>query len=121
MSKVLIIDDEETICRMLLYALARKGIDADIATNGRDGLEKFRREDFDIVITDMVMPDMDGNSIARHIRGSDKPDTPIVGISGTSWLFDANEFDRVFEKPFRLHSLVETIAKLCTTSCHAMA
>jgi len=86
MCRVLIIDDEESICRMLLYALSRDYIDAEIATNGHDGLHKFNQEHFDIVITDISMPGMDGNSIAHQIRNSDKLHTPIIGISGTAWL-----------------------------------
>jgi DNA-binding response OmpR family regulator len=121
MCKVLIIDDEEPICRMLIYALSRDDIDADIATNGRDGLQKFNQEHFDIVITDMIMPDMDGNSIAHEIHNSEKPNTPIIGISGTSWKFDESEFDVILEKPFSIHLLVDAIKKLMATPKQAMA
>jgi len=78
MCRVLIIDDEEAICNMLLYALSRDDIDAEIATNGHDGLHKFNQEHFDIVITDVIMPGMDGNSVKYH------PDLPTnnLKISG---------------------------------------
>ena len=68
MCRVLIIDDEETICNMLLYAFSRNGIEAKIATNGREGLERFNQEYFDLVITDMMMPGVNGNSVARQIQ-----------------------------------------------------
>ncbi len=121
MCRVLIIDDEEAICSMLLYALSRDDIDAEIATNGHDGLHKFNQEHFDIVITDMLMPGMNGNYIARKIRNSDKPNTLIIGISGTAWLLDKREFDIVFEKPFSLRSLVSTVKNLAATSYRAIA
>ena len=121
MCRVLIIDDEEAICSMLLYALSRDGIDADIATNGSDGLEKFHQDQFDIVITDMIMPGMDGNSIARQIRNSDKPNTPIIGISGTAWLLDESEFDFILGKPFSIRSLLGAVKNLTATPQHAMA
>jgi DNA-binding response OmpR family regulator len=121
MNRVLIIDDEMPICKMLIYALSRNGIDADMATNGRDGLRKFNQEHFDIVITDMLMPGLDGNGIAREIRNSNKPNTPIIGISGTSWLLGNNEFDAVIEKPMSIHSLMDTVKNLITTPHRAVA
>lgn len=121
MKRVLIIDDEVPICRMLIYALSRNGIDADMATNGRDGLRKFNQEHFDIVITDMLMPGLDGNGIAREIRNSDKPNTPIIGISGTPWLLDNNEFDEVIEKPMSIYSLMDAITNLITTPHSSVA
>ncbi len=121
MNRVLIIDDEVPICKMLIYALSRKGIDADMATNGFDGLRKFSQEHFDIVITDMLMPGLDGNGIAREIRNSNKPNTPIIGISGTSWLLEETEFDVVFEKPMSIHTLVDAVNNLITTSQSVVA
>jgi len=121
MCRVLIIDDEEAICSLLLYALSRDDIDAEIATNGHDGLRKFNQEHFDIVITDMIMPGMDGNSIAHQIRNSYKPNTPIIGISGTAWRLDKRKFDVVFEKPFSIHSLVSAVKNFAATSHLAVA
>jgi len=97
MCKVLIIDDEESVRSLLTEVFLLNGIDTDAAPNGDDGLEKFHQEAFDIVITDLSMPGMNGNSVARKIRNSDRPNTPIIGISGTTWLFEDNHFDLVVE------------------------
>jgi DNA-binding response OmpR family regulator len=121
MNRALIIDNEVPICKLLICALSRKGIDADMATNGFDGLRKFSQEHFDIVITDMLMPGLDGNGIAREIRKSNKPNTPIIGISGTSWLLEETEFDVVFEKPMSIHTLVDAVKNLIATSPRAAA
>jgi len=121
MCRVLIIDNDEAICSLLLYALSRDDIAADIATNSVDGLEKFRQEQFDVVITDMVMPGMDGNNIARRIRNSDRPHTPIIGISETAWLLDESEFDFILGKPFSMRSLLGAVKTLTTTPQHAAA
>ena len=121
MCKVLIIDDEDAICQMLIYALTRDGIDAEIATDGCTGLDKFDRERFDAVITDIRMPGIDGNGIARHIRSSAHPATPIIGISGTSWLMEQHQFDAVFEKPFPLHQLVNAVRHLTRCALPAAA
>lgn len=81
----------------------------------------FDREDFDVVITDMLMPGVDGNGIAKHIRNPARPETPVIGISGTSWLMDSNNFDAVLEKPFPIHLLLDTVKHLTQKQCDAVA
>jgi CheY-like chemotaxis protein len=61
------------------------------------------------------MPRIDGNQVAKHIRGSDKPDMPIVAISGYSKEIDNRLFDFSIEKPFRLETLADVIKKLKRT------
>lgn len=112
MCKVLIIDDEEAVRSLLTEVFVLNGIDTDAAVNGSDGLEKFHAGEFDIVITDLVMPGINGNGVARQIRSSDRPETPIIGISGTTWLFENNHFDLVLEKPMSIISLVDAVKDL---------
>jgi len=119
MCQVLIIDDDEAICNLLLYAFSRDGIEAEIATNGREGLDRFKEEHFDLVITDMLMPGVNGNSVARHIRRSSRPETPIIGISATAWLLDRKDFNAIFEKPMSIHALLDKVKHLMA-ACHHM-
>ena len=121
MCRVLIIDDDEAICNMLLYAFSRNGIEAEIATNGREGLDRFNQAYFDLVITDMLMPGVNGNSVARQIRRSSRPETPIIGISATAWLLDRNDFNAVFEKPMSIHELLDKVKDLAQTRHEATA
>ena len=58
------------------------------------------------------MPGMNGNSVAREIRNSDRAKTPIIGISGTAWLFDDYQFDRILEKPTSIMLLVDAVKDL---------
>ncbi|MDX2451563.1 response regulator [Desulfosarcina sp.] len=119
MCKVLIIDDEEAVRCLLTEAFSLSGIDTDAAINGQDGIEKFHQGKFDIVITDLSMPGMNGNSVARQIRNSDRPHTPIIGISGTTWLFEDSQFDLVFEKPMSIISLVGAVKNLAPADAPA--
>ncbi len=121
MCKALIIDDEETICELLQQVLSHKGISSETATNGREGLTKFCRDQFDLVITDMVMPDMDGNSVARQIRDTENSNTRIIGMSGTAWLLDKKEFDLVLEKPFSINRLLDQIGSIMPSPVNAIA
>ncbi len=112
MEYLLVIDDERCVSDLLQETLAEFGFRVETASGGDEGIRLFNREDFDLVITDMIMPNMDGNGVARHIRSSRKPHTPIIGISGTPWFLEEDQFDCVMPKPFRIQSLVKTIEKL---------
>ena len=82
MAQALVIDDEEAILKILRTLLVKLDFEVKVARDGREGIELFGDgHDFDLVITDMRMPRVDGNQVAKHIRGSDKPDTPISAFS----------------------------------------
>jgi two-component system cell cycle sensor histidine kinase/response regulator CckA len=84
-----------------------------VARDGREGLELFEDgRDFDLVITDIRMPRVDGNQVAKHIRGSDKPDTPIVAISGYGKEIVKSLFDFSITKPFSLEIIIGVIKKI---------
>lgn len=86
MRRILVIDDEEGILDVVRLVLSRAGFKVEIALNGRNGIQKFDDGCFDLVITDILMPEMDGKDVVKHIRNSDRPYTPIIGFSGTPWL-----------------------------------
>ena len=106
---ILVIDDEKTILDVIKTVLSRTGFRVDIAMNGREGVQKFNRGRFDLVITDIQMPGLGGRDVVDHIRNSDRPCTPIIGISGSPWLFDNIQFDAVLTKPFRFKDLINSI------------
>ena len=108
MSSVLVIDDEFLILSMVKQALAKVDFDVDTAQVGSDGIKKFNDGHYDLVITDICMPGIDGNIIVHHIRSSDKRATPVIGISGTPWLLKNSGFDRVLPKPFTIKTLIDT-------------
>ena len=112
MNAVLIIEDEKAIAEILTRALIKHGYQVETASNGREGLEKFDEGFYDIVITDIIMPGLDGNGVVRYIRESKKPLTPVVGISGTPWLLEDEIFDAVLTKPFSIKTIVTTIQNL---------
>ncbi len=79
---VLIVDDS-TIMRMLLVMNLRRmlGVKTTEAVNGCDALAKMENSLFDLVLTDMVMPEMDGAELIRQVRTRLKSDVPIVIIT----------------------------------------
>jgi len=112
MCKILVIDDEKVIINMLQKLLEMHGHDVDTAEDGGKGIQKFDSDCFDLVITDICMPGVDGNSVAKHIRNSDKKYVPVIGMSGTPWVFEGNSFDSIFNKPFQLKALINTVEEL---------
>ncbi len=112
MYRILIIDDEPGISAMMREALTRFGYAAETADSGRAALARLRESRFDLVVTDMYLPDLGGACIVRHIRRSERPHTPVIGISGTPWMLDEAGCDLVLPKPFPLDALVDAVKRL---------
>ncbi|MBC8434019.1 MAG: response regulator [Desulfobacterales bacterium] len=111
---VLVIDDNEVILEMLAAALTRFGFNIVTAADGLEGIKKFDQGSFNLVITDISMPKLDGIGVARHIRSSEKRSTPVIAISGTPWIFKDGVFDAGFSKPFSITDIVDTVNNLTT-------
>jgi len=116
MYNVLVIDDEKMISDMLQQALTQFGYSVETAPSGKEGLQMYENGNFHLVITDIRMPDIDGHNVVQHIRNSDRPNTPIIGMSGTPWLLDGNGFDYTLPKPFDIYTLINVANEL--TSNH---
>ncbi|MBU0988164.1 MAG: response regulator [Proteobacteria bacterium] len=81
MYHILVIDDEKAILNVVQTALSRAGFKVDIALDGRKGIQKFDSGQFDLVITDILMPGIDGRDVVKYIRNSDRPYTPRSSAS----------------------------------------
>src|SRR4051795_9165977 len=80
-NRVLIIDDEQLHAEAVAESLERVGYDCAIATSGSAGAKKIEAEDFDLILTDLRMEDMDGLAILRLAK-QQAPDTEVVVITG---------------------------------------
>ena len=118
MRYILVIDDDKSICSLLRAFLTKMGYQVEVAHDGQAGIEYFDNgPDFDLVITDIRMPKMDGSEVARHIRGSDRPATPIVAITGFSDTdIRIGFFDSLLLKPFDLDALKDIVTSLTENS-----
>ena len=112
MSTILVIEDEKGLLQIIEQALTGYGYDVQTAFDGLDGIRKFDEGNFDIVITDIRMPGVDGNGVVEHIRESNKQSVPVIAITGTPWLLENSNFDVVLAKPFPLNQLVDSIQSL---------
>lgn len=116
MIKVLLVEDEHTLAGIIADTLGEKGFQVSIAHNGAKGLEMFRENRPDIIVTDIMMPTMDGFSFVKEIRRVEK-DLPIIFLSARSGVDDIVEgFDLgandYLKKPFAMRELIVRINAL---------
>ena len=129
MARILIVDDEEHVRAALKQVLERAGYEVAVAATGKEGLELMQREGADLVITDVIMPGIDGITTARKIREKFR-DTRIIVISGggkaapepyepdaistRSYLASANSAgaDRTLTKPFDRQEILRAVKNL---------
>jgi len=81
MEKILLIDDEEDIVRVLSMSLKSDGYDVVSALSGKEGLEVFKKESPDIILTDIKMPGMDGIEVLKKVKKIN-PETEVIIITG---------------------------------------
>jgi len=113
MSKILVIDDERAIRNTLKEILEFEKYKVELAENGKKGLQMIHESDFDLILCDIKMPEMDGLEVLQKIM-ADKPDATIVMISGHGNIDTAVEaikngaYDFI-EKPLDLNRLLITM------------
>jgi CheY-like chemotaxis protein len=117
--QVLVIDDDASVREVVCYLLASFGYNCQTAADGARGLARFDEGGWDIVVTDLAMPEMSGWEVAEAIRRR-SPTMPIVLITG---LVDSEVLRRADErglpvvpKPFRVEMLRTVLAKALQAS-----
>ncbi len=121
MPKILIIDDDPTIQNVFSQFLEKEGYEVLQAENGKEGIERIQSHRPDLIITDIMMPEMDGLEILLHIRNTHE-DIPVIAISGgmrslpINFLHQAQLFGAryVFEKPVPLDVLRNAVEELAS-------
>ena len=112
MSKILIIEDEEAIADLEKDYLELSGFEVEIANRGDVGLEKALNEDYDLIILDLMLPEVDGFDICRQVR--QEKNIPIIMVSAktedTDKIFGLNVgADDYMTKPFSPSELVARV------------
>ncbi len=108
--RILVVDDEHSIVDAVSTALRYEGFTVDTATTGRDALDRIREEAPQLVVLDVMLPDLDGFEVARRMR-SEGIDSPILFLTARTTLEDkARGFelgaDDYVTKPFSLAEIV---------------
>ncbi len=113
--RILVVDDEAGIRELLAKTLAVAEYDVDLAPGGQEALERLHRDQYDLVITDLRMPGVDGLTLIREARRF-MPQLPIIIITGYSTEASAIEainlgVNGYLTKPFRVPKVLSVAAK----------
>jgi CheY-like chemotaxis protein len=122
MARLLLIDDDPALLSLLRRTLERAGYEVVTAPNGREGLQRLTTGPFDLLITDIVMPEMEGLELILKLRQT-HPALRIIAISGGGQLRPASYLNlarlsgamTVLAKPFELEELLTAVQKLLTS------
>src|ERR1700759_5676005 len=87
-ARILLVDDEQSIQTLLSYPLRKEGYDVVQATDGREALERFDEQPFDLVVLDLMLPRIDGLEVCRRLRS--RSSVPIIMLTAKS-----EEIDKV--------------------------
>jgi len=119
--KILVVDDDSAVRESVAEILRADGAAVAAVGNGREAIERMRREHFDLVLSDVVMPEMDGYELFQAAR-REAPDTPVVLM--TAFYYDQDHVIKrsrmegldgvLFKKPVNPERLVKTLAELIT-------
>lgn len=115
-ARVLLVDDDREVGEVLQEMLSRGGFAVTLATSGREALALFKQDKYDLVITDLGMPDISGRDVALEIntRG---PRVPVILITGWGVQLDPKEMAKVgiqhiLAKPFGREELLSRVAQV---------
>jgi DNA-binding response OmpR family regulator len=115
MKKILIIEDERNITRFLELELRHEGYEVKTADNGRTGLEIALEDDWDCILLDLMLPQLNGVEVCRRIRASKS--TPVIMITARDSVMDRvsgldSGADDYIAKPFAIEELLARIRSL---------
>lgn len=124
MSKILLVEDDADMSEVFCDFLEMHDHDVHCAFNGKEGLALFEKDTFDVIITDIIMPELDGLEMLKAMLAI-RPDTPIITLSGghrlvpgvaTQYLDASLKLGaaRSFCKPFKMIDLLTAVNELCS-------
>ncbi len=120
MARILVAEDERAVREFVCRALDQQGHTVTAVEDGLEALSMIAVKEFDLLLTDIVMPGMDGIALALKVA-RDNPDLPILLMSGYALERQrAHNLDalihEVVPKPFTLREIVDAVAKVLTTN-----
>jgi len=118
--RILVVDDDLMVLEVIEAILTSVGHDVSVTDDPRTALELIWREDFDVVITDLGMPELDGWSVARQVKAKNAV-TPVIVVTGWGVQYEKSDLlrngvDLLFAKPVGRQALIGAVEELVTHS-----
>ena len=124
--RVLCIEDHPEMIELIRLILGRQGFDVDGAEGGREGLQAMQEDPPDLVLLDLMMPDMDGWEVYRQIKANDQlRDIPVIAVTAKAQGIDRvlglhiAGMDDFITKPFGPKELVASVERVLGTSARS--
>jgi CheY-like chemotaxis protein len=120
-ARILLVDDDPMITELVVDMLSIEGYDVDTANNGIEALQKLERQRYDLIITDLHMPKLDGSGFYRELgRRKLHSLKRIIFLTGTTGASDEHRFVQesgvpVLFKPFNVSDLIELVRRLLSS------
>jgi CheY-like chemotaxis protein len=112
-NKILVVDDEDYHRELMLKLLSKLGYEVEAVESAEDAFSSLEKEKFPVIITDLIMLEMDGVEFCRKIRETDNK-TVVIALTGHTELYDIDRlkevgFDNHLTKPFKIEVLKQAI------------
>ena len=121
MPRILVIDDNEAFKKMTCEILKSEGYEVLSASHGKEGIKLCRMQPVDLIVTDLLMPDMDGIETIRELRSA-SPDSKVIVVSGGGAAGSGDEYlesvqvmfdiKHTFSKPFDMDQFLQAVKEL---------
>ena len=111
--RILVVDDSNAHLQLLETWLSESGFAVVTVRDGYEAISRFNDEHFDLVLTDICMPGVNGNILAQYIHILRK-EVPVVAVTASPFLADL-DFDLVISKPYELEGLVTSLQYVLQT------
>jgi two-component system, OmpR family, response regulator RegX3 len=116
--RILLVEDDPSVAASVIDGLVNASMEVDHVSTGKEAVSKALSENFELILLDLGLPDMDGQDVCRSVR--EKSSTPIIILSARSEEIDrvlALEFgaDDYMVKPFGMRELRGTYSRSCST------
>ena len=111
--KILVVDDEDFHRELMQKLLSRVGYEVAVAESAEDAFSRIKKEKFPVIITDLIMLEMDGVEFCQMIRETDTK-TVVIALSGHTDLYNTDKlkeagFDNHLTKPFKIEIISQAI------------
>jgi signal transduction histidine kinase/ActR/RegA family two-component response regulator len=119
-SRVLVVEDEATVAQLIADVLKDEGLEVEVLLDGREALRRAATEDYDLVICDMKMPDVDGEQFYRRLAKTENPlSRKVLFVTGDVLAAHTRQFLQRnalahLAKPFRVEELTEKVRQVLT-------
>ncbi len=113
MKKILIVDDEPEVCGLIEAVLKTEGFKTNTAYGGKEALKKIKEDGYNLVLLDIMMPDLSGEEVLRLIRKTGEK-LPVIFVTvKPKDEVDLKHVNGFIQKPFKNEHLVTVVKRLC--------